>query len=162
MEQVTYKIIRLPAFRAAGLKWEGSFTEVSNLKDVIHSMSERVTELDHAVDPNMQLGLSYHLRPDGFMHYSVYEVSQDQQLPEGMVELQVPEMTYLWTHHNKGEDIGQTYFKISNWLEESEYEPFKESDQIYYDSLPLKFEKYPRDRDLQDPHFEILIPIIKK
>ena len=162
MQNFNYEIVEIPAYRGIGLKWEGSYTEVSTLKELITSMSARVGELDHAINPKMQLGLSYHHRPDGFVHYSVYEVSEEQQLPEGMVEINVPQMTYLTTHHRKDQIIGQTYNEIYQWLNENHYEPFRESDVEYYDRLPIKHERYPHDRDVNHPHFDILIPISKK
>jgi predicted transcriptional regulator YdeE len=157
-----YNIVNFPAYRAVGLKWDGTWTEISDLKEVIHSMGERMGELQYAVNPDIQLGLSYHSRPDGFVHYSVYEVIEEQKLPVGMIEIKVPEMTYLRTQHKKGENIGQTYQNISQWMNESDYKPFEEPNIKYYDELPIKHEKYPHDRDLNDPHFEILIPIVKK
>lgn len=157
----TYEIVTMPAYRAVGLKWNGPYSEVSSLKQVIYSMSNRVEELEYVLNPDLQLGLSYHLRPDGFVHYSVYEVTEEQQVPEGMIEIYVPEMTYLVTSHPKGENIGETYSKISSWMQDGEYEPFVETDITYYDSLPIKHERYPANRDLEDPHFDILIPITK-
>lgn len=162
MQNVHYEILEIPAYRGIGLKWDGPYTEVSTLKELITSMSNRVGELDHATNPKVQLGLSYHLRPDGFVHYSVYEVSEEQQVPDGMIEIQVPAMTYLTTHHEKGQNIGQTYHNIFQWLEESDYEPFNEPNVEYYDSLPIKHERYPDDREDNDPHFDILIPIRKR
>lgn len=161
MISLKHEIVTKPAFRAIGLKWEGSYQEIPNLKKVIQTSSERVGELEHAVDPAAQLGLSYHTRRDGFVHYSVYEVSEEQGIPEGMIEIRVPELTYLVVQHHKGEDIGQTYYTISTCIAENNYQLYKEPGVDYYDSLPLKFEKYPADRDLQDPHFEIMIPIVK-
>lgn len=162
MQSFSYEIVEIPAYRGIGLKWEGPYTEGSTLKELITSMSDRVGELDHAINPKMQLGLSYHLRPDGFVHYSVYEVSEEQQLPEGMVEINVPQMTYLTTHHRKDQIIGQTYDEIYQWLKENDYEPLRESDVEYYDRLPIKHERYPHDRDVNHPHFDIFIPISKK
>lgn len=162
MKNSSYEIVEIPEYRGIGLKWEGSYTEVSTLKELITSMSNRVGELNHAVNPKMQLGLSYHLRPDGFVHYSVYEVSEDQQLPEGMVEINVPKMTYLTIHHQKDQNIGQTYDNIYHWLKESDYEPYTEANVEYYDRLPIKHERYPDDRDFNNPHLDILIPISKK
>lgn len=46
--------------------------------------------------------MSYHLLPDGFVYYSAYEVQGEQPLIEGMVEVNVPEMTYLVTKHKGG------------------------------------------------------------
>lgn len=162
MQNFRYEIVKIPAYRGIGLKWEGSFKEISNLKKIIHIMSDRLGELEQVVNPDLQLGLSYHLRPDGFVHYSVYEVSVQQQIPEGMVEINVPEMTYLMTHHRKGESIDRTYMDISQWIKESDYEPYAEPGIEYYDNLPIKHERYPDNRDLQDPHFDILIPVVKR
>ncbi|MGM0877803.1 MAG: GyrI-like domain-containing protein [Bacillota bacterium] len=161
MQNFHYEIVEIPAYRGIGL-WDGPYTEISTLKNLINSMSSRVGELDQAVNPNVQLGLSYHLMPDGFVHYSVYEVSEEHLLPDGMVEINVPKMTYLMTYHKKGQDIGQTYGKIFQWLKNSDYDPYIEPDVQYYDDLPIKHERYPNDRDFNNPHFDILIPIIKR
>ncbi|RLQ94367.1 AraC family transcriptional regulator [Falsibacillus albus] len=157
-----YQIVTIPAYRGIGLKWEGAYSEVDELKKMIASMQGRVSELEHALHPELQLGLSYHLRPDGFVHYSVYEVDEKQQVPEGMIEINVPEMTYFTTHHAKGESIGGTYSKIHQWMDENDYHPYGEAEVEYFDSLPIKHERYPHDRDVDDPHFDIRIPIVKK
>lgn len=162
MKNFHYEIVEVPAYRGVGLKWDGPYTEISSLKELIKSMSRRVKELEHAVNPKLQLGLSYHLRPDGFVHYSVYEVGKEQQLPNGMVEIYVPKMIYFVTQHIKGQQIGETYGKIYQWFKENDYTPYIESGVKYYDDLPIKHERYPINRDLNDPHFDILIPIVKK
>lgn len=162
MENFHYEIVEIPAYRGIGLKWDGAYTEISSLKELINQMSSRVGELEHAVDPKLQLGLSYHVRSDGFVHYSVYEVSEEQQIPNEMVEINIPKMTYLMIKHNKGQDIGETYGKIYQWFKENDYLPYKETNVEYYDDLPIKHERYPNDRDLNDPHFDIFIPITKK
>ena len=162
VQNFLYEIVKIPAYRGIGLKWDGPYTEINTLKKLINRMSSRVGELDHAVNPKVLLGLSYHLRPDGFVHYSVYEVSEEQQLPDGMVEINVPEMTYIMTHHKKDQDIGQTYEKIFQWLKNSYYDPYIEPNVEYYDDLPIKHERYPNDRDVNNPHFDILIPIFKR
>lgn len=162
MKNFEYEIVKLPAYRAAGFKWEGSYTEVNTLKEVIKSARNRVNELDGAVNPNIQLGLSYHLRPDGFVHYSVFEITEEQQIPDGMIEIYVPEMTYVKAHHKKGEDVGRTYANILHWLKESAYVPYVETNVKYYDELPIKHERYPSDQDMNDPHFDIFIPVVSK
>ncbi|MCA1320629.1 GyrI-like domain-containing protein [Bacillus tianshenii] len=161
MEKLQYELITLPSYKAMGVKWEGPYTEVGSLKNVILQMSERVGELPSAVEPEVQLGLSYHLRPDGFVHYSVFRVEEEQGVPEGMVDIRVPEMTYLKVLHEKGQDFGHTYTKIYQWFKQNDYILFKESGVDYFDDLPIKHERYPVNRDLNDPHFEILIPIAK-
>lgn len=162
MENFRYEIVEIPAYRGMGLKWDGPYTEISTLKELITTMSSRVGELEYAINPKVLLGLSYHLRPGGFVHYSVYVVSDEQQLPKGMVEIYVPEMTCLMIHHKKDHNIGQTYDEIFQWLQESDYEPFREPNLEYYDRLPIKHERYPIDRDFNNPHFDIIIPISKR
>ncbi|MEK5443422.1 MULTISPECIES: GyrI-like domain-containing protein [unclassified Fredinandcohnia] len=161
---VSYEIITLPGYRAVGLRWEGTFSEiVPSLKNVIRQVEERVKEIDHKVNPNVQLGLSYHVIENGFVHYAMYEVSDKQELPKGMIEIEVPELTYVKTTHNKGEDIEQTYTDLHKWLFDSEYIPFREEGVDYYDPyMPIKHERYPVDRDPIDPHFDIYIPIVKE
>ncbi|WP_440895634.1 GyrI-like domain-containing protein [Amphibacillus sp. Q70] len=155
MTNFTYQIKKLPAYRAMGLKCDVPFTEIETIKDTIQSSMSRVNELEYAVNKNMRLGLSYHLRPDGFVYYSVYEVQEQQQLPEDMVEIKIPEMTYLVTKHKVG-SIEETYMKIMEWINKNTYEVFKEPGVEYYDELPIKHEKH-----TNESQFEILIPIVK-
>lgn len=157
-----YKVVTIPEYRFIGMKWEGPYSDIPTLKETISKMSKRVNEMEYALNPNLQLGLSYHLREDGFIHYSGYEVTDDQHVPEGMIELHVPEMTYLITEHQKGENIGQSYEDIYQWLQENHYVPFREQGVEYFDKLPIKHERYPVDREEEDPHFDILVPITKK
>lgn len=155
-----FEIVELPPYRAIGLKWEGTYEDVPTLKDIIHTMRMRVEELSHAVKPDVQLGLSYHVVPGGFAHYSVFEVEPGQSVPEGMIEISIPQMTYLFTRHEGG-NIGQTYNQISQWLDGSDYHPFRDAGVTYYDGLPIKHERYSGLSDSTDPHFDILIPIVK-
>ncbi|MFJ7886696.1 GyrI-like domain-containing protein [Lysinibacillus xylanilyticus] len=161
---MSYEIITLPAYRTVGLKWEGTFSEIlPNLKNVIQQVEDRADELEKKVNPNVQLGLSYHVIENGFVHYAVYEVSEEQEIPEGMIEIWVPEWTYVKTTHNKGEDIKKTYTDLHQWLFDSDYTAFREAGVDYYDPyMPIKHEHYPVDRDPNDPHFNIYIPIVKK
>ncbi|MFF2793850.1 GyrI-like domain-containing protein [Lysinibacillus xylanilyticus] len=161
---MSYEIITLSAYRTIGLKWEGTFSEiVPNLKNVIQQVEDRADELENKVNPNVQLGLSYHLIENGFVHYAVYEVSEEQEIPKGMIEIWVPEWTYVKTTHNKGEDVQKTYTDLNQWLFDSDYTAFREAGVDYYDPyMPIKHEHYPVDRDSNDPHFNIYIPIVKK
>ncbi|WP_240795582.1 GyrI-like domain-containing protein [Aquibacillus halophilus] len=70
------EIVNIPAYQAVGSEWSGSYKEIGELKKMISTMRGRVEELIYTVEPKVQLGVSYHLRRDGFVHYSVYEVSE--------------------------------------------------------------------------------------
>ncbi|WP_246944864.1 GyrI-like domain-containing protein [Bacillus pinisoli] len=161
---MSYEIVTLPSYRAVGLKWAGTFDEiVPHLKHVIRQMEERVEELQHKINPDVQLGLSYHVIENGFTHYAVYEVSEEQEIPDGMTEIRVPEWQYVKTTHKKGEDVQKTYTDLHLWLSNSDYTAFREAGVDYYDPyMPIKHEHYPVDSDPNDPHFDIYIPIVKK
>jgi predicted transcriptional regulator YdeE len=161
---VCYEILTLPAYRAVGLKWEGTFSKiVPNLKNVIQQSEDRADELEYKINPSVQLGLSYHVVENGFAHYAVYEVSEEQEIPDGMIEIRVPEWTYVKTTHNKGKDIQKTYIDLQQWLFDSTYTAFRGAGVDYYDPyMPIKHEYYPVDRDPNDPHFDIYIPIVKE
>lgn len=161
---MSYEIITLPAYRTVGLKWEGTFSEiVPNLKNVIQQVEDRADEIENKVNPNVQLGLSYHLIENGFAYYAMYEVSEEQEIPDGMIEIWVPEWTYVKTTHNKGDDIQKTYTDLHQWLFDSDYTAYREAGVDYYDPyMPIKHEHYPVDCDPINPHFDIYIPIVKK
>lgn len=160
---MSYELVTLPAYRAVGLKWEGTYSEIKpHLKNIINQMVNRSVELKHKVNPTIQLGLSYHVVKNGFAHYSVFEVDEKQKLPEGMIEIRVPEWTYVKATHHKGQDIQQTYTDLHIWLYNSDYTPLREQGIAYYDDMPIKHEHYPIDRDMNDEHFDIYIPVVKK
>ena len=162
MNQLNYEIVTKKAYRTIGMKWEGSWKDITNLKGMIVTMSNRSKELSGAIDPTHQLGLSYHVRNGGFIHYSVYEVNDEQKIPEGMIEFFVPESMYVHVSHPKGKSIGQTYHDIFEWIEKSKYQLKLDKDTKYYDPLPIKHEVYMSGRDLNNPYFEIYIPIEEK
>lgn len=161
---MSYKIVTLPSYRAVGLKWEGTFAEiVPDLKNVIRQAKERANELEHKVNPGVQLGLSYHVVEDGFAHYAVFEVGEEQEIPEGMDEIRVPEWTYVMTVHPKGADVQQTYTDLHQWLFDSEYTALREAGVDYSDPyMPIKHEYYPADQDPDDPHFDVCVPVVRK
>lgn len=111
------------------------------------------------MNPNVQLGLSYHVIDGGFAHYAVFEVSEEQEIPGGMLEIRVPEWTYVKTTHNKGEGIDKTYSDLHQWFFDNKITPLREAGVEYYDDMPIKHEHYPVDRDRNDEHYEIYIPI---
>ena len=80
-----------------------------------------------------------------------------------MVEIWVPEWTYVMTAHPKGEDVQQTYTDLHQWLFDSEYTALREAGVDYSDPyMPIKHEYYPADQDPDDPHFEVYVPVVRK
>ena len=157
-----YELIKLSGYRAIGLKWEGKYSEIEpGLKNVIQQMEERAHELDFRVSPSVRLGLSYHVIEDGFVYYAVYEVSDKQEIPDGMVEILVPELTYLKTTHKSGGDIQDTYLELGKWIQINNYTPFKQPGVTYYDKyMPIKHEYYAIDSNKEYIQYDIYIPIL--
>jgi len=158
-----FEIVTRDAYRAVGLRWSGPWSGIPELKETIRAMAGRVGELTHAVEPDVQLGLSYHDRPDGFTHFSVYEVTGEQVVPDGMTDIRVPALTYVAATHERGADVGATYESIAAWIESAGYTVHREPGVTYSeDAVPIKHERYPRERDPADRHFDILVPVVPR
>ncbi|KOP66949.1 transcriptional regulator [Bacillus sp. FJAT-18019] len=146
------------AFQAMGLKWEGTFAEAGagGIRAVHRTLQGRLSEIPHALHTDTLLGLSYHAAPggDGFIHYAVVEVERIDEVPDGMITISVPALTYATCAHRKEQSIDQSYNNIYAWIKEqgySEYNP----DHLTH------FEKYPMSQDpySDDPEFVIMIPV---
>lgn len=49
--KLSYEIVTLPAYRAVGLKWEGTFSEiVPNLKNVIQQVKDCADEVGNKIN----------------------------------------------------------------------------------------------------------------
>jgi predicted transcriptional regulator YdeE len=80
-----------------------------------------------------------------------------------MIEIKVPEWSYVRTTHYKGNNVQKTYHDLHHWLDHNGFNGLREAGVQYYEPYtPIKHEYYPIDRDPKDPHFEIYIPIVKK
>ncbi|MGG3282053.1 GyrI-like domain-containing protein [Paenibacillus solani] len=152
-------LTRKEAFQAVGLRWEGTFAEAGagGIRAVHRRLQERLGEIPYAIHTDTMLGLSYHAVPggDGFIHYAVVEVERIiDRVPDGMVTISVPDLTYAACSHRKEQSIDQSYNNIYAWIKEqgySEYNP----DHLTH------FEKYPMSQDpyADDPEFTIMIPV---
>lgn len=149
---------RKEAFQAVGLRWEGTFAEAGagGIRAVHRTLQERLVEIPYAIHTDTMLGLSYHAVPggDGFIHYAVVEVEQIDQVPDGMVTVSVPGLTYATCSHRKDQSIDQSYNHIYAWIKEQGYSEHN-PDHLTH------FEKYPMSQDpySDDPEFIIMIPV---
>ncbi|MNH71314.1 Bacterial transcription activator, effector binding domain [compost metagenome] len=150
-------IMEKPAFLAVGIKWEGTFAEAGagGIRQVIQQMHDRLHEIQHVSDPNTLLGLSYHVTESGFIHYSALQVSAVHEIPEGMVSISVPALSYARLEHRKGQNIDKSYEQIFAWIEEQGYKKAP-GDLTHCEEYPIEQDPY-----TGDPEFNILIPILK-
>jgi predicted transcriptional regulator YdeE len=158
MEQVNEtNLVTKPAFLAVGLRWEGTFAEVreGGIRLVHQELRRRLQEIPHVVDPENFYGLSYHAYPggEGFTHYAVFEVTELGLIPEGMLDIQVPALTYAKCEHRKGQRIDQSYTNIYAWIEQQGYSS-SNGELTHFEVYPLRHDPYD-----QDPEFTIMIPV---
>lgn len=149
-------IVRRDSFLAIGLKWEGTFAEAGagGIRVVHKEMQERLHEIKHVIHPETLLGLSYHFRPGGFTHYAVVQVENVDDIPEGMVSISVPTLTYAKCQHIKGQNIDASYQNMFAWIEQQGYQLDKQ-DVTHFEEYPMAQDPYSND-----PEFSIMIPIV--
>ncbi|USB32973.1 GyrI-like domain-containing protein [Paenibacillus sp. YPG26] len=150
-------IVERPALQAVGIRWEGTFAEAGagSIRKVIGEMQERQQEIQHVSNAAILLGLSYQVTEEGFTHYSVLQVSAVQEVPEGMVSLSVPALSYARLEHRKGQSIDKSYERIFAWIEEQGYKKAP-GDLTHCEEYPIG-----QDPNTDAPEFNILIPILK-
>ncbi|MFD0715694.1 GyrI-like domain-containing protein [Paenibacillus sp. GCM10027626] len=150
-------LVTKEAFKAVGFKWAGTFAEAGagGIRAVQANMQNRLKEIKHVLHPETLLGLSNHNIEDGFTHYAVVEVSNIEDIPDGMTTISLPTLTYAKCDHQKGQNIETSYHNISAWIEEQGYKLHK-GDVTHFEEYPMHQDPYSND-----PEFVIMIPIEK-
>lgn len=147
------------AFTAMGMRWEGSFAEAGagSIRAMHQRFLAQYDTIPNRVPSPFFYGLSYHASPDaaGFVHYAVAEVSELTDIPDGMLKIEVPALTYARCVHRKGQSIDRSYQNIGAWIDAQGYR--------LADTELTHFELYPLDQDPYsgDPEFTIMMPVVK-
>src|SRR5690606_835413 len=121
----------------------------------INEFRARMHEVDHVVNPETLIGYSQDHDEVGFTHYICLEVTEAEQVPEGMVTFEIPNKLYAVCAHEKGQDVSRTYDNIVNWYESEGY---------VKDECGFWFEKYASTYDpmLEPADFWIYMPVKKR
>ena len=144
-----------------GHVYEVKWNELETLKDKIKATMRKIDaygDMLSIIDRHKQIGVSQHLMADGFIYFIGVEVARDSFIPEDLEVFMLPGGLVLRSRHITLEAISETYESLRDWIEESEYEPFKEPGIPYYDPLPIKYEIY----DKKSGNMEIRIPVVRK
>lgn len=160
MINISYNIVKKPSFTTIGLKWEGAFSEAEAgaIKSVMREMHQRMSEIDHVVQTDSLIGLSYNASPGKayFTHYSTVEVKEIANVPPGMVRMTIPETTFVTTKHEKGKNIQASYEKIYQWIAENGYKA-SSGGLTHVEVYPAQPDTY-----TDAPEFIIMIPVEKE
>ncbi|PWW43363.1 MULTISPECIES: GyrI-like domain-containing protein [Paenibacillus] len=149
-------LITKESFKAVGLKWAGTFAEAGagGIRAVQTEIQNRVVEIKHVIDLEKLLGLSYHINgEEGFTHYAVVEVDRVEDIPDGMMSITLPTLTYAKYEHKKGQNIDTSYNNINTWIENQGYKLHK-GDVTHFEVYPMHHDPYSKD-----PEFVAMIPI---
>ncbi|MNJ42328.1 Bacterial transcription activator, effector binding domain [compost metagenome] len=158
-------VVTKQAFYAIGLRWEGTFAEAGEggIREIHQELQRRQEEIPGIADSSSFYGLSYHAYPGGtgFVHYAVFEVSDSarDEVPNGMVMVEVPTMKYAKCEHRAEQDVGQSYNNIYAWIEQQGHMMLPQEGKGL-----THFEIYPSRQDPYSTHpeFTIMIPILDK
>ncbi|MFC4598262.1 GyrI-like domain-containing protein [Cohnella hongkongensis] len=159
MEQISDTVVvTKEGYRAIGLKWEGTFAEAGagEIRRVHEKLRKRLDEIPRPASLSYFYGLSYHANPDsaGFVHYAVVETKDDTGfVPEGMVAIEVPTLSYAKCEHVKGRNIDKSYRNVYEWIERQGHALFR-GDLTHCEIYSLSRDPYD-----PDPEFTIMIPI---
>ncbi|WP_042144147.1 GyrI-like domain-containing protein [Paucisalibacillus sp. EB02] len=144
------------AFKAIGVRWQGTFqqAQAGEIKELMQQFRMRLDNLPETINKEFILGVSYDINETGFTYYLCCEVKGQYSLPEDMVEINVPELTYASYYHKPEENISETYTAVYKWIKE---EGYRLDDQINLQHLEI----YPSDyHPINDaPRLTINIPV---
>ena len=151
------RILQMDMFKIVGMKYygENKNNEIGRLWDLFNP---RVSEIKNQQGSNVRYGICYPIGDSAekgeFEYIALIEVSDLNEIPEGMVGRTIQTQTYaVFTHKGSLEKIAETYKYIyGTWHPKSGYELLKTPDFEYYD------ERFDPDTE-EDSEFDIYIPI---
>lgn len=131
------KFITKPAFKTVGFSYVGK-NEQGEIPQLWGTFNQRCSTIP-AVENSDAYGLCFSTvagAAEGeFEYVAAFEVSDDQNIPEGMVYREVPTYKYaVFTHHGKLDKLGETYeYIFTTWLPQSglEMHPGKYNMEVY-------------------------------
>jgi predicted transcriptional regulator YdeE len=146
------KIVDRPAFTVVGLKYRGKNQE-NEIPQLWQALMPRYGQIQDMVPAPAAYGISANMDKESgeFDYVAGYEVSSDENIPEGMVAFEVPGGKYAQfttTLPKIGETFQNAYQK---WLPEAGQKP----------SGGPEIELYDQRFDPQDPssEFDLYIPV---
>ncbi|MFN2746629.1 MULTISPECIES: GyrI-like domain-containing protein [Bacillus] len=148
------KKIEKCGFTGVGFTQTVTFKEAraKKLHGIIRRLRNRYGEISGIREDRGMWAISNHQGGEGFTFYILMETDgRADTLPEGMISFQVPPQTYAHTWHPRHELPEATYQKAYQWVRDQGYEVNTEAF--------THMEFYPMNQDLNEPEFDIYIPV---
>ncbi len=143
-ETMETKIVNRPAFNVVGLSYVGK-NEHGEISVMWGEFNQRSSQVK-SINDKEAFGLCFSTveggaQPGEFEYVAGFEVSDEKDLPAGMVYRQVPAYKFaVFTHHGKLDKLGETYQYIYNtWLPQSglQLHPDKFDMEVYGEDFIL-------------------------
>jgi predicted transcriptional regulator YdeE len=146
------KVVKKKAFRVVGMEWNSRSSE-GNIPQLWERFIPRENEIQGKLEPAVSYGLCMP-SPNGDFTYVAGFESSEEIVPQGMIEIIVPEQQYaVFTHTGKASLISETFEMIySKWLPLNNLQAVKGIDFECYDERFI-------DPDHEQSQVDIYIPI---
>jgi AraC family transcriptional regulator len=149
------KIVHREAFTVIGMHYRGK-NENNEIPQLWQALGPRFQALENVANQQVAYGISANMdeKTKEFDYVAGFEVSDPEDIPEGMVRWEVPAAEYV-VFTTTLPAIGDTFHQAyDNWLPQSGYQP----------TGGPEFELYDERFDPQDPDskFDLYIPVERK
>jgi predicted transcriptional regulator YdeE len=146
------RVVKKKAFRVVGMEWSSGRSE-GNIPQLWERFIPREDEIQGKSEPTVSYGLCISSANGDFTYVAGFE-SSEEKVPQGMIEISVPEQQYaVFTHTGKVSLISETFEMIySKWLPLNNLEPAKEINFELYDERFIT-------PDHDDTQLDLYIPI---
>lgn len=147
------KIVQKEAFCVVGVSKRFKMGETNDIPQLWGQLMGKMDQIKHLVGDGNSYGVTtnYEEEENVFEYIAAFKVSEIEDVPEGMVSLEIPAQTYA-VFPCTMPTIGETYDIIyQTWLPQSEYEH----------AYTAEYELYPSTFNPEDPdsQFEVYIPV---
>lgn len=150
------KIIEMDGFSCVGVKWQGTYeqAEKGELKTLQEEFKRRISQGKGEGSLASVYGLARGNDGKGFIYYYLAKKEEDAQVPEGMVEVEIP--SGLYAYADADGNVKEVYTELYKWIEENGYEAGRKE--------VSSLEVYPFDYDALSelPRLKVYIPVREK
>ena len=151
------RITQIDGFKIVGMKYYGE-NKNNEIAQLWHQFSPRINEIKNHQNRDVYYGICYPIEDSAgkgeFEYIASLEVTDLNEIPEGMVGRTIPDQKYaIFTHKGSPEKIAETYKYIyGTWYPKSGNDLLKAPDFEYYDK------RFDPDNE-EESEFDIYIPI---